>query len=72
MRLQTFYLAFYLNGGKAIEVFKGDPIGIIRYMINMEMRENSREIAKMVHDQYFSNTMAYEDQIEQIEKVRAV
>ena len=52
-----------------MQVFKDDPIGIIRYMINMEMRENSREIAKLVHDEYFSSNKTYEEQIEQIEKV---
>lgn len=64
-----FTLAFFLNDEKAMQVFKDDPIGIIRYMINMEMRENSREIAKLVHDEYFSSNKTYEEQIEQIEKV---
>ena len=67
-----FTLAFFLNDEKAMQVFKDDPIGIIRYMINMEMRENSREIAKLVHDEYFSSNKTYEEQIEQIEKVYAM
>ncbi len=52
-----------------MELFKSDPIGNIRYMIDMELREDGREKAKIVHDRYFQKKIPYEHQLEQIEKV---
>ena len=59
----------FTNEGKAMDLFKSDPIGIVRYMIEMELREDGHEKSQLVLDQYFQRRSAYEHQIEQMEKV---
>lgn len=61
--------AFFVNDDKHMDEFKADPIGIIRYMIQMENHPNGQQMAQLVHDHLFTLQKPYEDQKQQIELV---
>ena len=52
--------------------FKKDPIDSIRYILGLERSKDGYEIAKQVHDHYLNPNKEYEEQLDEIEKVRYV
>lgn len=61
--------ALFMNENKHMNEFKADPIGTIRYMIQMENQPNGQEMAQLVHDHLFTLEKPYEDQKQQVELV---
>lgn len=61
--------SFFVNDDKHMDEFKADPIGIIRYMIQMENHPNGQQMAQLVHDHLFTLQKPYEDQKQQIELI---
>ncbi|XP_057380570.1 venom carboxylesterase-6-like [Daphnia carinata] len=61
--------SYYVNGDKHMDEFKADPIGTIRYMIQMENEPRGLEMAHMVHDHLFTLQKPYEDQKQQVEMI---
>lgn len=52
-----------------MDEFNADPLRVLRYLINKETHPDGYKIAKLVHDQYFTDKIPYEDQLTQLEKV---
>ncbi|KAI9554675.1 hypothetical protein GHT06_019951 [Daphnia sinensis] len=61
--------SLFMNENKHMNEFKSDPIGTIRYMIQMENQPNGQEMAQSVHDHLFTLEKPYEDQKEQVELI---
>lgn len=55
-----------------MEELNADPIGTLRYMIDMELHPEGLKYAQKVHDRLLTKDKPYEEQISQLERVNRI